>query len=67
MVREASEEDKVGVSGLEVLRVHLIIALARTLCLFFMTIWLKELREMKPRENLDILSTIVAALCSFAV
>jgi hypothetical protein len=66
MVREASE-DKVGEGGLEILRVHLIIALARTLCLFFMTIWLKELREMKPRENLDILSTIVAALCSFAV
>jgi hypothetical protein len=66
MVREASE-DNLGEGDLMVLRVHLIIALARTLCLFFMTIWLKELREMKPRENLDILSTIVAALCNFAV
>ena len=35
--------------------------------MFFITIWLRELREMKPRENLDILSTIVAALCNFAV
>jgi len=66
MVREASE-DNARVDGIEILRVHLIIALARTLCLFFITIWLKELREMKPRENLDILSTIVAALCNFAV
>jgi len=66
MVREASE-DNARVGGLEILRVHLIIALARTLCLFFITIWLKELREMKPRENLDILSTIVAALYNFAV
>jgi hypothetical protein len=66
MVREASE-DNAREGGLEILRVHLIIALARTLCLFFITIWLKELREMKPRENLDILSTIVAALCNFAV
>jgi hypothetical protein len=66
MAREASEDND-GVGGLEILRVHLIIALAKTLCLFFITIWLKELREMKPRENFDILSTIVAALYNFAV
>ena len=35
--------------------------LARTRCRFLRMIWLNEFREMKPRENFDILSTMVAA------
>jgi hypothetical protein len=35
--------------------------LARTRCRFLRMIWLSEFREMKPRENFDILSTMVAA------